>query len=351
MDRHTEGCQSVYPSKAPYITAEIERRIRLGFYRGKLPPNDSLRSEFLVARQTLTEALRPLFLQNLLSCESARSGIRIHPENLMKGVIAVVSGSAYSKEVDNLFGAIHQDGFSVLRIRKGGEKPFRYSIPENLRGVLFITSSLDLETADFLRRRKIPFLSCNIIPFLSGIPYIDYDNSALYELLIGMLSGKGYRKISFFKASPLEGYNKLAGKGIRRLKRKYGLAVSPCDRFTAGKEDSPADSFRKYAALCEKENDFPEFLIFDFNPSGPFAQVRRKVFPDSTVFLYHRARSSVPSGAENTYSFYSLEMNWRLWLRGYQLLREILFGRDPRTVHQLLERRIAFDREIPVKRA
>ena len=163
----------MFPSKAPFITAEIERRIRLGFYQGKLPSNDMLRNEFLVARQTLTEALRPLFVRKLLSCESARGGILIHPENLMTGVIAVVSGAGYSKDEDNLAKAIHQDGLSVLKIRKNKENPFSNFIPERLCGVLFLNSSLDRSTADFLQAKKIPFLSCNIIPFLSGVPYID----------------------------------------------------------------------------------------------------------------------------------------------------------------------------------
>ena len=339
----------MYPSKAPFITAEIERRIRHGFYHGKLPSNDTLRNDFLVARQTLTEALRPLFVQKLLSSKSPRGGILIHPENLMKGVIAVVSGSGYNKDEDNLAGAIHQDGFSVLKIRKSRENPFRDSIPERLCGVLFLNSSLDRSTADFLQAKKIPFLSCNIIPFLSGVPYIDYDNPALYELLIGTLSEKGYRKISFFKTSRLEGYNELSGKAIRQLKRKFGFAVTPCDRFTAEPEDSVQSSLRKYIALCRKKNDFPEVLIPDFNLAGPYSQICRGTFPDRMIFLYHRARSGSPSILENVYSYYSLEMSWRLWLRGYQLLREIIFGRNPKTVHRLVERKIAFDREIPEK--
>ena len=341
----------MFPSKAPFITAEIEHRIRLGFYHEKLPPNMALQNEFLVARQTLTEALRPLFVRKLLSSESTRGGILIHPENLMKGVIAVVSGSGYSKDEDNLAGAIHQDGFSVLKIRKSEENPFRDSIPERLCGVLFLNSSLDRSTADFLQAKKIPFLSCNIIPFLSGVPYIDYDNPVLYELLIGILSEKGYRKISFFKTSRLEGYNELSGKAIRQLKRKFGFAVTPCDHFTAEPEDSVPSSLRKYIALCRKENDFPEVLIPDFNLAGSYSQICRGAFPDRMIFLYHRARSVTPSNLKNVYSFYSLEMSWRLWLRGYQLLREIIFGRNPKTIHQLVERRIAFDREIPEKNA
>ena len=198
-----ETGKRMFPSKAPFITAEIEHRIRLGFYHEKLPPNMALQNEFLVARQTLTEALRPLFSMGILSCESARSGIRIHPENLMKGVIAVVSGSGYSKDEDNLSGSIHQDGFSVLKIRKSGENPFRDSIPERLCGVLFINSSLDRTTALFLKERKIPFISCNIIPFLPGIPYIDYDNPALYRLQLETFVKKGFRRISFL-LFPLE---------------------------------------------------------------------------------------------------------------------------------------------------
>lgn len=337
----------MYPSKAPFITAEIERRIRHGFYHGKLPSNDTLRNDFLVARQTLTEALRPLFSMGILSCGSARGGILIHPENLMNGVIAVVSGAGSCGDEANLSLAIRQDGFSVLKIRKNGENPFLYGIPEGLRGVLFINSSLDKPTALFLKERKIPFISCNIIPFLPGIPYIDYDNPALYRQLIGTLSEKGYRKISFFKASKLEGYNELAGKEIRRLKREFGFPVAPNDRFTAEPEDSVASSLRKYISLCEKTNAFPEILVSDFNLAGSCSQIFRDAFPDRMFFLYHRWRSSMPPVTKNVFSFYSIEMSWRLWLRGYRLLREIIFGRDPRTIHQLVERKIAFDREIP----
>ena len=285
----------MFPSKAPFITAEIEHRIRLGFYHEKLPPNVALQNEFLVARQTLTEALRPLFAMGIISSESARGGIRIHPENLTHGVIAVVSGSGYSKDEDNLSLVMRLDGFSVLKIRKGKEEnPFCCGLPSRLRGAIFISSALDKPTAVFLREKGIPFISCNIVSFLPGIPYIEYDNPALYRLLMERLIRKGYRRISFFKASHLEGYNEQAGKHIRKLKKEFGLPIEIQDRFNSRPEDSLTFSLDRYISCFRGRNLPPEVLITDLNVAPQFRQICSSGnigFPESMIFLYHRLRS------------------------------------------------------------
>ncbi|MBQ9502557.1 MAG: hypothetical protein IJU70_10415 [Lentisphaeria bacterium] len=342
----------MFPSKAPFITAEIERRIRLGFYQEKLPANDRLRNEFLVARQTLTDALKPLFARGLLSCASPRDGVRIHPGNLTRGVIAVVSGYNYSPDEKNLILDIHQDGFSALKIRKTGNDPGPLLLPETPDGVMFINSSLDRETAQFLRERKIPFISCNLIPFLPGIPYIDFDNPALYDQLLTMLGKKGYKRIAFFHNSRLEGYNALAARQIRRLKKLHGLPVEPYDRIVIPPGTPAAEALKKYVALCRARDSFPEVLISDFDVSRQFRQICAETGAGDPVrrLLYRRSRSAPPPESENVCTYYSLEMPWRLWVQGYRLLREIIFGRDPKSVHQLVLRRIAFDREIPEAR-
>jgi len=341
----------MFPSKAPFITAEIERRIRLGFYQGKLPANDKLRNEFLVARQTLTDALKPLFARGLLSCASPRDGVRIRPENLTRGVIAVVSGYNYTSDEKNLLLDIHQDGFTALKIRKTGNTPCSHWLPENSDGVMFINSSLDRETAQFLREKKIPFISCNLIPFLPGIPYIDYDNPSLYDLLLTTLERKGYRRIAFFMNSRLEGYNAQAAREIRRLKKRHGLPVESYDHIVLPPGDSTATALKKFIAACRTKDSFPEILISDPDVSRQFRQLCAAAGAGDPVrgFLYHRPRSASPPESGNVCSYYSLEMKWRLWVRGYRLLREIIFGRDPKSVHQLVPRRIAFDREIPEK--
>ncbi len=341
----------MFPSKAPFITAEIERRIRLGFYQGKLPANDKLRNEFLVARQTLTDALKPLFARGLLSCASPRDGVRIRPENLTRGVIAVVSGYNYTSDEKNLLLDIHQDGFTALKIRKTGSDPCSHWLPENSDGVMFINSSLDRETAQFLRERKIPFISCHLIPFLPGLPYIDYDNPALYDLLLTTLERKGYQRIGFFHNSRLEGYNARAAGEIRRLKRRHSLPVGHYDRIVIPPGTPAAEALKKYIAACRTKESFPEVLISDFDISRQFRQICAETGAACPVrlLLYHRSRSAAPPESDDLCSFYSLEMGWRLWVQGYRLLREIIFGRDPKSVHTLVPRRIAFDRDIPEK--
>jgi len=339
----------MFPSKAPFITAEIERRIRLGFYQEKLPANDKLRNEFLVARQTLTDALKPLFARGLLSCASPRDGVRIHPENLTRGIIAVVSGYNYTSDEKNLLLDIRQDGFTALKIRKTGSAPCPHWLPENSDGVMFINSSLDRETAQFLKEKGIPFISCNLIPFLPGIPYIDFDNPALYDLLLTMLERKGYKKIAFFTNSRLEGYNAQAARQIRKLKKLHGLPVEHYDRIVIPPGDSATEALKKYIAACRARESLPEVLISDFDISRQLSQICAETGAacPGRLLLYRRSRSDSPPESENVCTYYSLEMTWRLWVQGYRLLREIIFGRDPKSVHQQLLRRVAFDREIP----
>ena len=189
----------MYPAKSPGITVEIERRIRRGLYTERLPDNGSLQSEFKVARQTMTEALRPLVARGVLRCRSSRTGLEIDTSALVTGRILIVSG-VLSADTERLQREIHLDGFLPVFCAGPTFQSFRQTLAElQPVGVLFMNSALTVEMANLLEKKGIPFVSCNQLPILSpAVNSIDYDLECDMRWLLEPLMNAGYRRITFF---------------------------------------------------------------------------------------------------------------------------------------------------------
>ncbi len=339
----------MYPAKAPVITTRIEQRIRRGFYQDTLPVNELLQNEFQVAKQTLTEALRPLFTAGVLSCTSPRSGIQIVRNKLQTGTIAVVSGTDIGLEDRKLIREIQLDNFAVKLFLPSDTVKFHKEDADKFCGILFINSALTKDIADEIKRLKVPFVSCNRIDFADNVSWIDYNQEANMRFIIEYLLERNYRRLGFFYSSPLVGFNEHSMKIVRRLKREYGLPTTFYDRFVSNINRPAIAELNKLLNRCADKNEYPEVLIGKSNFVSELTKFAPSVFPSKMKFIYHRAfRERIPP-EEGAYSFYFSRINWHLWLQGYQLLREMMLAPSNNTVRRFMPNRILIDTPIPTK--
>lgn len=340
----------MYPPKVQTITCRIEQRIRRGFYRDLLPVNDILQNEFHAARQTITRALRPLFASGLLECKSPRCGIRIRREKLNYGTIAIVSGEDMIREEKNLVKEITRDYFGVKVFLPSDSEKFRIEDAGQYCGILFLNSALSRETAERLQQMRLPFAACNRISFPPGVSYIDHDQEKHVRILLNDLLKLGYRRIGFFYSSPLQGYNELAMKIIRKVKRECGLPVEVYDRFAAARNKPADEELKKFLQICAKGKNLPEILIAKRNFAPIILQWQKQSginLPENFRFLFHRGRNERISTFPWVFTFYFSSPNWRLWLCGYELLRERMLFPDSRPVTRLQTNHLVLDRPIP----
>lgn len=340
----------MHPPKVQTITCRIEQRIRRGFYRDLLPVNAILQNEFHAARQTITRALRPLFASGLLECRSPRCGIRICREKLNYGTIAIVSGVDMIREEKNLVKEISRDYFGVRVFLPTDSEKFRVEEADQYCGILFLNSALTRETGEYLQRKRLPFVACNRISFLPDVSYIDQNQEHHIRVLVKILQDLGYRRIGFFYSSPLKGYNEQAMKIVRKVKRECGLPAEAYDRFATAWNKPVKEELKKYLRLCAGGKNFPEILIAKENLTQSILQWQKQTgirLPENFRLLFHRGRNERVSAFPWVYTFYFSSPNWRLWLCGYELLRERMLFPDSRPVIRLQTNRLILDRPLP----
>ena len=124
------------------------------------------------------------------------------------------------REEKNLVKEITRDYFGVKVFLPSDSEKFRIEDAGQYCGILFLNSALSRETAERLQQMRLPFAACNRISFPPGVSYIDHDQEKHVRILLNDLLKLGYRRIGFFYSSPLQGYNELAMKIIRKVKRE-----------------------------------------------------------------------------------------------------------------------------------
>ena len=339
----------MFTSKAPSITAEIERRIRRGYYTGHLPDNARLQREFKVARQTMTEALRPLVARGILHCRTPRNGLEIHPENVLRGNILIISPSNNIEQLDR---EMLQDGFTPKLCRPCTLAQFREHLKKPLSGVLFFASTMNVDMAHLLIERGIPFVSCNKLPIISSeVNTIDYDLDADLNWFLSCLMQNGYRRVGIFPYGRMEGYNEYLLKAFRRIKRNLGLPLEAYDRITFPWDMPLRERLKRLLDSMHKGNCFPQaiFSLYDLRQDMvALAQSLGYPLPKNMLVACLVSRNnqsiSTPSNFLIANSIYS---QWRLWTDGYSLLRELMLGLHARPQQRTVTRLYKFLGEIP----
>ena len=341
----------MYPAKSPGITVEIERRIRRGLYTGRLPDNGTLQSEFKVARQTMTEALRPLVKRGVLRCHAPRTGLEIDGAALVTGRIMIVSGVA-NAETQRLQREILLDGFVPDYFVPRSFQDFRQSLSVSTPlGVLFMNSALTVEMANLLQKKRIPFVSCNQLPILSSaINSIDYDLELDMRWLLELLMKEGYRRITYFFSGRMEGYNELALKTFCKVKRALGLPVEKCDRVLSAWNRPLRENLENKLRAVFRRPPFPQVMLSVADLREEMEQIceaGKIPIPRNFWILCESNRQKRKNIQGNCRCYHSLLAQWRLWGAGYDFLREVILGIHPRPLQRLIPRPHALDCDIP----
>lgn len=176
-------------AKFASITVDIERRVRQGSYSGRLPTTLALAEEFGVARQTITNALRPLVERGLLAPAGKRGMLIAASVPRQNSLIGIVTGltsdeiAFYHPEAATLE-LIEREGFEAMVL--GLPQGYRWRDParffrfaDQFAGILFAQSSLTAEISFYLDAKKVPFLSCNRLPVYPQLNYVGTASFAI----------------------------------------------------------------------------------------------------------------------------------------------------------------------------
>lgn len=257
-------------SKYLDIAIEIICRIRSGVYTDKLPPVRALAEEFATAKQTAFRAVQLLNKYNIISGERAR-GTFIDRTNLPRGgKVALASFEIRKPEVRRrrvyaeLCGRITADGFTPIPLSLPWDRPpflAQRLLQDDLAGIIFFQSCLTQDICQELEKRRIPFISGNIMPGYPQVNFVETNTFEQMENVLKELLGKGYRRIAMRNISPLEGYNRYCRSRWKKLLSKYDLPVTGYDFFSdshsIGSNDGAAAWLRRLRNAAEP----PEVLI------------------------------------------------------------------------------------------
>lgn len=334
-------------AKAPEITQEIERRISLRGYEDKLPSCRALAAEFQVARQTLTEALRPLVKTGLL-LPARRNGIGIDRTRLRHGKLVVVTTDAAHPAVRmaaaGLLKQIAADGFEPCLLGRNRIVFGHGELPSDTVGMLFINSALTVETAEYLDRIGMPFVSCNQLPSYPRIHVMGFDNLASCRILAEEVAAAGYRRFGVFFSGHLEGYNDLLRSNILRLKRQLGIPHEIYDDVVLDWREDTTVLFRRTLEFMARHHSHPEVLLCFCALSEECAAMLEAAefgVPDTmTVLAMKPEFGTAPSRIRMFRGLISYE---EFWLHGYRLLREAVFTPEMNRVKRLLVQKFEFD--------
>ncbi len=341
----------MYPSKVPGITAEIERRIRRGIYTEKLPPVSVLQAQFSVAKQTVTESIRLLAERGIVKSGAKRCGVKICREYLKDGKILLVYRGESTSLLAKLKNEIKQDGLTLVPVTLGkNTSPF---FQEDIRGVIFIHSTLTVELAELLIRIGIPFVSCNQLFSSPKVDTIDFDLDQDLNWMVQSLVTRGYRRIGLFYSGSLEGFNDFFWKRFRQIKRRYGLPCESYDDIAVNWDDTHYNRLKYTFSEIQRRKCCPEAMIsfFDLRSTVADAIAESGIrLPEKFLFLIMRSYSIPnPVPRHGLYTFYMKPVISNLWITGYERLRELMFAPAPLPPKiQLIHRDLYLDHELPL---
>ena len=319
----------MYPAKVPQITQLIERRIRQNFYSDRIPPTRVLAAELKVARQTMTDALKNLVQSGLLiNCR--RNGLMIDRSKLKNGTIVIVVPShipCATATYEAVQQAVTSDNWQLVRINDSTPRNLEKELPTDTLGILFTNSSLTVETAEYLQKRQIPFVSCNQLPGYRQINWVDFD--LLYSLkeFLTYISNQGYKHIGVVFFGHMENFNDRIRKELLKVKRQLGLPHEPYDNAVVYWQDSPNDILNQTLKFYRQKNSYPEALLCFARLSSEQCELINAL-PCPPKLLIIESDKSIRNDFGNIHCFYNTISGKELSLHGYDLLRSAIFTPD-----------------------
>ena len=319
----------MYQAKTPYITQEIERRIRHNIYADRIPPTRTLAAEFAVARQTITDALKVHVKSQLLK-NCRRNGLTIDRSKLKQGTIAIVSRfekSCVTEEFEQLQSLINRDGWQVKWIIAHPPRELEKELTSDTLGILFTSSSLTVEIVEYLQEKQIPFVSNNQLPGYRNINWVDFDVAhSIRELLTPAVS-RGYKHIGVIFFGHIENFNELLRKELLKVKRELKLPHEPYDDAVIYWQGSLDNILQQTVKFFQQKNSCPEVLISSAQLTAEQCRMLLELPqpPELLLTMVDAPDDELPCGVE---SFYNSIPSIETAIQGYELLRRAIFTPD-----------------------
>ena len=347
-------------SKYPAIAAEVLRRIRCGIYTDRIPPTRVLAVEFGTARQTVTNALRPLVAKGLLLSKPPQG---LYPTALAKNapvkrIVLVCRGSNEAVKRAEIFNKIRafmaENGYEMdLRNYPKGmplinpEKDFQGDIA----GVIFMHSLLTLEVAEYLAAQNIPFISCNLMPVIPWLNYVEVDVFSVMQELADYLADKGYRRVSWFFSSPLESYNVFAQRSWRKICMQSDLERFPGSiKMGSSTPAKAGQAFAEYLLKLHRSRVKPEVVISSLNDAS---EVLRKIEQQHPGLLrgviFVTFQSNKTEGLEHkVYRMAAFHNSYQQVAAAFEALQEKILAPGRQPIRRMIKYEFQMFDEIPV---
>ena len=333
----------MYPAKVPQITQLIERRIRQNFYSDRIPPTRVLAAELKVARQTMTDALKNLVQSGLLiNCR--RNGLVIDCSKLKTGTVAAVSRfdkTCIIDKFDNLKNIVNADGWKFICIQANNPRELEKQLPEDTLGVLFTSSSLTVESAEYLQKCQLPFVSCNQLPGYRQINWIDFDIARSLKILLKPIAQKGYKHVGVILSGHMENFNDLLRKELLKAKRELGLHHDLYDDIIVYWQNDFDKMLNQTLSFFQQKNSYPEVLLcFAQLTTEQCRQINQ--LPQPPQLLLTETGSNLENLPPGVIGFKSAISSAEVVRQGYELLRCAIFAPDMYPVQIQLEQKYVF---------
>lgn len=338
-------------AKYPSLTVTLETRIMEGFYPDKVPTTRTLAAEFGVSRQTVTNALRPLIDKGVLVSDGRR-GVMVCRKYQGQGMVGIVATGDLSRlhadeGLQKLQNRINSDGFESVLISISpwiSHRNICNLLGQNFAGLIFTNSSLTLEIAEYLEKRKIPFISCNRLPVYSRLNFVEHDWASAIKDVAADFAAKGYRRQNLFFHGRLEGYDRLIRKEWRNIKSDLKLPELSGDSIELDFTDTSVESFAKYLKKLNELQDYPELLIM-------WHVINEKTIEMVTTGPWRLPETCHVVGVENKgmklppgFTVFKEGSNYHdLMLAAYEGLRELISAPSDKLIHRMVKYTISME--------
>lgn len=192
-------------TKYKQIAEELVRRMRRGEFADRLPSQRALMAEFGVSSRTLHKVFQMLKRRQCITPSPRGTLIAARPAEFRKSRITVFVPKTDMVMADDplykrLAEKIAADGCEpVLHISEklSAEELDAMEFPPG-DGCIFIYSSFQMEYAEALRRRDVPFVVGNRVAPEAKAHWVDWNHLDLFDNIVGELVARGAREIALF---------------------------------------------------------------------------------------------------------------------------------------------------------
>ncbi len=285
-------------ARFPSIAVEIIRRIRQGVYVDKIPSTRALAAEFSSARQTITNVLQLLSEHNFIRTNPPYGMVPVLPEKNEKNKCIGFFCRADEKEfresscfsyIENL---IAEQGYNTcLKCFRHGVSGHNFDaeFPEDLSGIIIKDSLLTWELSEYFAARNIPIVSCNIMPMIPSLNYVEVD---VFHVLLEMadyLQARNYRRVSWFFTSSLESYGDFAQRNWRKIQQQKKLERFPGDlKIVPAQPSRAGHHFSEYLEKLNRSKIKPEVVICSLESPDKYLrnlELEHKDFLPGVIFV------------------------------------------------------------------